>query len=422
MWDVIIIGSGVVGCSIANSLSRDGLNTLNVDALPAPGYGSTSYSSAIIRPLYNNIDEVALAHESRLRWLNWREFLEAPQDETIASYTESGMLVLLFDDQAQHAPSLKAMNQAGVPYELWGPDKVRDALPSMSMISYAPPRRIDDDAFGSANGKHLSGAIHVPAAGYVNDPQLAAQNLFSAARRRGATFKFNAAVEEIVSSTDQFDLKLSSGDKVAAPMVINAAGPHSAKVNALVGLAAMSPGMTAPMRQEVAYVPRPSNGTELPVVLDLDQGTYYRGDGANLLVGSADPDCDDREFVDPDRYQDGFSDQWTNQAWRAGLRFESIQIPNQAKGVVSLYDMTSDWIPVVDKTDLENYFVAIGTSGNQFKNAPTLGDMVSKLVFASKNGIDTDQENIRLDLHALEASVDISHFSRRRPALGEELA
>ena len=64
-FDAIIIGAGVIGSSIAFSLARSGLKTLNVDALPAAGYGSTSHSSAIIRPFYSHVEAASLAHEAR---------------------------------------------------------------------------------------------------------------------------------------------------------------------------------------------------------------------------------------------------------------------------------------------------------------------------------------------------------------------
>jgi sarcosine oxidase subunit beta len=51
-FDAVIIGAGVIGCSIALALARKGYSTLNVDRLPAAGYGSTSSSAAIIRPYY----------------------------------------------------------------------------------------------------------------------------------------------------------------------------------------------------------------------------------------------------------------------------------------------------------------------------------------------------------------------------------
>ena len=63
-YDAIIIGAGIIGASIAFDLAKKGKKTLNVDLLPAAGYGSTSYSCAIIRTHYSNLDSTALAYEA----------------------------------------------------------------------------------------------------------------------------------------------------------------------------------------------------------------------------------------------------------------------------------------------------------------------------------------------------------------------
>ena len=51
--DAIIIGAGVIGCNIAFELCKRGYKTINVDKLPAAGFGSTSNSCAIVRAHYS---------------------------------------------------------------------------------------------------------------------------------------------------------------------------------------------------------------------------------------------------------------------------------------------------------------------------------------------------------------------------------
>ena len=63
--------------------------------------------------------------------------------------------------------------------------------------------------------------------------------------------------------------------------------------------------------------------------------------------------------------------------WRAALRIPTLCIPNTAQGIVDLYDVTPDWNPIYDKSSLPGYYMAIGTSGNQFKNAPVVGDLMA---------------------------------------------
>jgi len=153
--DVIIIGSGVVGTSIAWSLAKRGYRTLNIDKLAGAGYGSTSNSSAVVRPLYSAMETCALAHESRSCWLEWSDYLGINDERGFAKYHDCGMLILLGPgDQAQFAGSINAMRKVGVRDwpEFWGisaswPPRIRSssshAMPNMSwpLNSAEPPSR-----------------------------------------------------------------------------------------------------------------------------------------------------------------------------------------------------------------------------------------------------------------------------------------
>ncbi|MDP6253075.1 MAG: FAD-dependent oxidoreductase, partial [Alphaproteobacteria bacterium] len=74
-FDAIIIGAGIIGASVGLELARRGWRTLNVDRLPAAGYGSTSASCAIIRSHYSTLDGTALAFEGYQYWRHWVEHL-----------------------------------------------------------------------------------------------------------------------------------------------------------------------------------------------------------------------------------------------------------------------------------------------------------------------------------------------------------
>ena len=63
-YNAIIIGSGIIGCSIAFELSKKGWKTLNIDKLKAAGYGSTANTCAVIRTHYSTLDGTAAAYES----------------------------------------------------------------------------------------------------------------------------------------------------------------------------------------------------------------------------------------------------------------------------------------------------------------------------------------------------------------------
>ena len=75
-YDAIIIGAGIIGCSVAFELAKMGRKTLNVDKLPAAGHGSTANSCAIIRLHYSTPDGVAMARDGYYYWINWENYLE----------------------------------------------------------------------------------------------------------------------------------------------------------------------------------------------------------------------------------------------------------------------------------------------------------------------------------------------------------
>ena len=84
------------------------------------------------------------------------------------------------------------------------------------------------------------------------------------------------------------------------------------------------------------------------------------------------------------------------------------------KGVVDLYDVSDDWIPIYDKSDLPGYYMAIGTSGNQFKNAPVAGLLMSDLIEYCENGKDHDKIPLLMNLKNINKEINLSFFSRNR--------
>ncbi len=127
--------------------------------------------------------------------------------------------------------------------------------------------------------------------------------------------------------------------------------------------------MPAPPGFEVA-------GRPGPLVADVDLGTYFRGTpSGGLLVGGAEPECDPLEWLeDPDDYNPSVTRSiYEAQVYRAARRLPELGVPSTPRGIAAVYDVADDWIPIYDKTALPGFYVAIGTSGNQFKNAPLVG-------------------------------------------------
>ena len=258
---------------------------------------------------------------------------------------------------------------------------------------FGPPKRPDDPDFWNEASGSVHGALHQPDSGYVNDPQLSAYNLQLAAEAAGAEFRFGRAVVAIPSAHNRVaGVTLDDGTELAAPVVVNVAGPHSYLLNQMADVYDSMRVKTRALRHEVHHVPSPkgfdfeADGCSLA---DDDTGVYYRPEvGNHILVGSADPACDEKQWVHPDDYDQSITqDQWDAQVLRAARRFPELGQPHTKRGVVDLYDVSDDWLPIYDRTDLDGFYVAIGTSGNQYKNAPVVGAMMAELIDAGSGPI-----------------------------------
>ena len=133
-----------------------------------------------------------------------------------------------------------------------------------------------------------------------------------------------------------------------------------------------------------------------------------------MLIGSEDPECDPRIFVDPDDWDDSFTDQWKVQVYRQAQRYPTLPVTTPVRGVTALYDASDDWIPIYDKTDLPGFYVAIGTSGNQYKNAPVAGKLMAELIEKVEAGHDHDADPVQFHLENIDRTVSLGFYSRKR--------
>lgn len=419
--DVIIIGTGVIGTATAFELAKNGLKTLSLDRNRQIGHGSTAGSCAIIRMHYSTFDGTAFAWEGYHYWRDWADYLGLGKDADLATFRETGCVVMKTEANGHLKKHMENSRKLNCPFEDWSAEQVTERLPIFSLESYTPPRAMSDSDFGKPNGGHLRGGVFWPNAGYVTDPALSSQNLADAARQHGAEFRLGVTVTEILQEGGKVKgVKLDTGEEIHAPVVINVAGPGSSIVNRMAGVTGDMTIETRPLRQEVVHVPSPEGfdfETDGMIVSDSDIACYSRPEhGNNILVGSEDPECDPHYWVDSDTdYDRNFTDQWTTQAMRYAQRVPTLGIPSKTRGVVDLYDASTDWIPIYDKSSLQGFYMACGTSGNQYKNAPIAGKLMAALVDYCENGNDHDADPMKFTMPYLDLEIDAGFYSRKRP-------
>jgi len=417
--DAVVIGAGVIGSAVALELQRSGRSVICVDKGPAPGAGSTSSSSAIIRFSYSTINSVLTAWEAAAIWHDWSAYLGFDDPDGMIRFIPSGNLILCTTGY-DGAPVMKLWDDVGIPYESFDADGLRARFPGLDVGRYYPPKRVDDPEFGGDAHGELT-AFYNGDSGFIDDPMLAAHNLANAARHEGVEFRFRTAVVGIGRAGNRVTgVSLDDGGSITAPIVVNVGGPHSSRLNALAGVADEMRIRHKALRQEVFVVPAPpgfSLEDDGPLVADLDVGQYFRPQpGGMLLVGGTEPQCDELEWIDdPDHFNDQATvEHWETSMMRLARRLPEFGLPPRPVGLAALYDASDDWVPIYDRSSLAGFYMACGTSGNQFKNAPLAGQFIRALVDAADNGVDHDTDPVKFKGARTGRDINLGAFSRLR--------
>ena len=420
--DAIIIGAGVIGSSVAFELAKRGYKTLNIDKLPTSGYGSTSNSCAIVRAHYSTWDGVAMAYEGFFYWDDWANYLGVQDERGMIKYMKTGSIMFKLQGEDHSKKSLKYFEEIGVEHEIWDLEKLKERMPIYSHDQFDGTTRPDeDDHFFDKTGKVIEGAIFTPGSGYVSDPQLSSHNLQVAAEANGGEFLFNNEIKEIRQEDGKvLGVTLKTGEQIDAPIVVNVAGPHSFVINRMAGVEEEMNIKTKALRHEVHHVPSPEG-------FDFEKDGFHTSDGDNyiyfrpetgntILIGSEDPLCDPKEWIeDPDNYNNQVTEsQWRAQVYRCARRIPDLKIPSRTSGVVDLYDVSDDWIPIYDKSALRGFYMAIGSSGNQFKNAPVAGHCMAELIDACEKGHDHDANPLKVKTVYTGLELNMGFYSRNR--------
>ena len=378
--DVVIVGGGVTGASIAYHLVHRGVRDVLLVEKKFIASGATGRSSACVRQHYSTPETCRMVLQS-LR------FLETFPERTggrSASFVRVGYLLGVDGRLREAMARAVALQQSiGIKSEVITPAEMREIEPRV---------RTDDFAAG----------CYEPEAGYA-DPAGTAQGLAGAAREGGARVLEDTEVLAIETAGGRVSgVRTSRGD-IATPVVVNAAGIWGDRVGRMVGV-------DVPItvcRHKISFFSRPGEASAPhPLVYDFVQNIYTRPETGGLtLVGSLESELEDR--ADPDRYNEGVTFQETADAMeRAVHRFPVMEHGEVAKGWAGCFDVTPDWHPILDATPVGGFYLAVGFSGNGFKLSPAVGDMMARLVVEGKTATD--------DVHAFR----LSRFAEGKPIRG----
>ncbi|HKZ06998.1 MAG TPA: FAD-binding oxidoreductase [Methylomirabilota bacterium] len=353
--DCIIIGGGITGVSTAFQLAGLGMKRVLVLEKKFVGSGGTGRSVGIIRQLYPTRETSQMVLRSLAVFERFGEAVGGA-----SGFVRCGALIGVSPAmRATLERTLSLQREIGVRAEIVEPGDLARIEP-----------RIDPSGLGAL--------LWEPGSGY-GDPSAVTAGYADAARKHGAVIEQGVEVVAIRQADGRVvGVDTARGDRIDAPIVINAAGLWSSRV---AGLA----GHELPIivgRHPVFIVQRDAAfGPAHTVYLDLAGGAYARPETGGLTLTGSLTDDEAEHPMDADLLgaEAGFDEASVALA-RTARSIPALADSRFKQGYAGAFDITPDWMPILDESPLAGLYVAAGMSGHGFKLAPAVGEMMAALV------------------------------------------
>jgi sarcosine oxidase subunit beta len=350
--DIVILGAGVMGASIAFHLAKRKAGKIVVIDKDHVGRGGSGRSSALVRMHYSFPPEVELALISLRMFQNWQEVVGQPGDfrktgfVRIVHPNETGRLKLNVEMQRKLGAKVDLIDRHHL-HELepdWNVDEVE-------LAAYEP-----DSGYGDGAG--------------------VAGDFLTAARDLGVTYLSRTQASAFVVEAGRVRGVVTDQGTISCPKIISATGPWTRPLF-------RQAGCDLPIECEYHQVAILRNAPDMKgggcSCIDSVTATYFRSDAHDkFLVG----DFYGKRPIDPDDFPQRASDESLEEIIeRACRRVPKLANAEVMRGVTGVYDMTPDSRPLLGEVpEIAGLYVCAGFSGMGFKISPAIGLVVSELV------------------------------------------
>ena len=369
--ECVIVGGGVVGCSLAYHLARGGMKPVLLER-GALGEGSTARNAGGVRQQFSTEANV------RVGMLSVRMLERFPEEIGVsADLRQIGYLFVASTEEeaAQFAGNVAMQHAVGLSeVRLLDVDGVREIVPEL---------RTDD----------VYGGTFCPSDGLAGPNEVTA-GYAAAARRHGALIVEGCEVTEITREGGRVTGVRAGDVEVSSRVVINCGGPYAAVVGRLAGVELP----VRPFRRHI-FVTEPFRlGGSLPMVVDFRTSFYVHPEGEGLLLGMSDPD-------EPTSFDTSVSwDFLEHLIEHATWRLPALERARIRTGWAGLYEVSPDYQAIVGESpDLPGFWLCCGFSGHGFMQAPAMGHLLAELLLGRT------------------PEIDLSAFAPTRFAAGDQL-
>ena len=370
--DIVIIGGGVIGTSIAFHLAEAGARDVVLVERDALGSGSTCKAAGGFRAQFSDELNIQLGARSIAAFAG---FGSRPGQEI--DLHQVGYLFLLSrpEDVAAFERSVPLQNALGVPSR---------------MLDVAEARRLSP--LIETDG--LLAAAFSPEDGHCT-PESVVLGYATGARRHGATMVTHCEVLGIETRGGEIRAVDTTRGRIATSTVVCAAGAWSAAVGDMVGVALP----VVPYRRQIMFT-EPMEAAiqvEVPMTIDFTTSLYFHREGRGLLLGMSDPD-------EEPGFRLSRSDAWLPRLAAAiARRAPGILDVGLTGGWAGLYEVTPDHNALIgEDQEVGRFLYATGFSGHGFLQGPAVGEVVRDLVLGRTPFVDV-------------SPLDARRFAQERP-------
>jgi glycine/D-amino acid oxidase-like deaminating enzyme len=376
--EVVIIGGGIVGSSIAYHLTQAGCrDVLVIERETAQGKGSTGKSMGGVRAQFSTPVSIQMSLYSIPFYANFDETLGhpagyRPQGYLFCATTEKHLAYLRANHEKQVALGLKNVR-------LVTAEEIRGRFPQL---------RSDD----------IIGGSFCSTDGFV-DPYSAMIGLMSWAAEHGATLWKHTEVTGIRRDSRGVAGVETTRGAVETRKVVNAAGPWAA---AIADMAGVDLPVEPLRRMLVPTEPFDQFPHDAPMIIDMSNGFHFRPEGLGFLMAWNDPEETPGYKTD---FEPTFIEKILTRAADRVPIFENLAV-NPKRAWAGLYEMTPDHHPILGEApEVPGFFLANGFSGHGVMHAPATGKILSDLILTGKTEL-VDASLLGLDRFAAGRMIE----------------
>jgi glycine/D-amino acid oxidase-like deaminating enzyme len=347
--EVVIIGAGAIGCSLAYHLGRRGARGIVVLEQETVGSGTTSKAAGGIRVQFPTAVEIAFSMESLEFFAHFQERMGVNPH-----LRQVGYLFLLGSGQdvEQYTRQIALQRAYGLDVRLLTPQDAKAIVPQL---------RVDD----------LLAAVYSPHDGYA-DPHTVVQAYATRARECGVKILEQTEVTGIRLTGDRVVGVDTTSGPIDTRLVVNAAGPWARRVAEMVGT-----NVPVDPRRRHIFVTEPFSAfvNPSPLVIDRISGFYCRTEGRSILMSPGDAQEVQGYKVTID---------WSMAEETARKAVQRVPVLEQAgimSGWAGLRPLTPDEHAIIDYLPgVEGLLCAIGFCGHGFQHSPAAGRVVAEMI------------------------------------------